>query len=56
MSEWKEFTSDSLESINKCTLVKFRRKDGQESFVLHTPIAMDEMDIETTTHWMDCDD
>jgi len=53
---WITFTQNSIEAINKCKLVKLLRKDGEESFVLHTPVDMNEIDIETTTHWMDCSD
>lgn len=53
---WTEFTEDSMEAINSCKLVKLLRKDGQESFVLNTPLMMNEMDIETTTHWRNFDE
>lgn len=55
-TNWTKFTADSLIEVNKCKSIKLLRKDGEESFVLNTPIEMDEMGIETTTHWMNCDE
>jgi len=48
---WKPFKKENIYEINKLTLVQFLRKDGAKSFVLRTPIEMDEFEIETTTHW-----